>query len=253
VISATRSVARRPVQPPEGVACGALVGFPTKRNGQVRPTTGPNCAVDAPVFALSVRSASLIDSRLAGITLSSGLLMLNVFKAATVGAVCLMSLAHRLRWPRSRKRTRHRRARSHLQPRQRGAHRRRGDRRPDRQERGGPRLAADPVPAPGQRRAHGLSQLVGRRRVRGHRTRRGSQEAVGADGPRRSCGMPGRVRPGARGRRAPLPRAGRVGIYRLPDPKEPSPSAAVRKTQDRRKRFRSTSPAWACRTGCTRK
>jgi hypothetical protein len=58
------------------------------------PPQDPNCAVDAPVFALSVRSASLIDSRLAGITLSSGLLMLNVFKAATVGAVCLMSLAH---------------------------------------------------------------------------------------------------------------------------------------------------------------
>jgi hypothetical protein len=70
------------------------LGFPTKRPVKSGPPQDPNCAVDAPVFALSVRSASLIDSHLAGITLSSGLFMPNVFKAATVGAVCLMSLAH---------------------------------------------------------------------------------------------------------------------------------------------------------------
>jgi hypothetical protein len=69
-------------------------GVPDQADGQVRPITGPELRCHAPVFALSVRSASLIDSRLAGITLSSGLLMLNVLKAATVGAVCLMSLAH---------------------------------------------------------------------------------------------------------------------------------------------------------------
>jgi hypothetical protein len=72
----------------------ALVGFPTNGPVRSRPPQDPNCAVDAPVFALSVRSASLIDSRLAGITQSSELLMPNVFKAATVGAVCLISLAH---------------------------------------------------------------------------------------------------------------------------------------------------------------
>jgi hypothetical protein len=77
-----------------GIACGALVGFPTNGPGRSDRPQDPNCAVDAPVFVLSVHSASLIDSRLARITQSSGLLMPNVFRAATVGAVCLMSLAH---------------------------------------------------------------------------------------------------------------------------------------------------------------
>jgi len=48
--------------------------------------------VDAPVFALSVHSTSLIDSVVAGITQSSGLLMPNVFITATLVAACLISL-----------------------------------------------------------------------------------------------------------------------------------------------------------------